>query len=216
MTQIIFERKIAEEILIDQACSILETGGIIVVPTDTIPGIGCRADAQDAVEKLFSLKKRPHNLPVPVIIADTGSIKLYTRNLPPQFDKLAAKFWPGALTIVLHSNGTIDSLVGGGSNTLGFRIPDCRLVRNIVRKLGSPLALTSANPHNVGPSALHDRLLAWWKYEVDLIILGRSTAPRPASAVVDLTCIPPVILREGLIDSEEILSLIRPTEPGPC
>jgi tRNA threonylcarbamoyl adenosine modification protein (Sua5/YciO/YrdC/YwlC family) len=207
MTEIIFERKVAEEIIIEKACSVLEHGGIIVLPTDTIPGIGCRADDHDAVERLFELKQRPLTLPVPVILADTEATRLYTKNVPPSFDNLAKKYWPGALTIILQSNGTIDSLVGGGSNTIGFRIPDSLLVRSIVRCLKSPLALTSANPHNVRPSAMHDRLLAWWKNEVDLIILGRMTVPRPASAVINLTVDPPQILREGTIDSNEIMSV---------
>jgi L-threonylcarbamoyladenylate synthase len=130
-------------------------------------------------------------------------VKLYTRKTSPIFDKLAARYWPGALTIVLESNGTIDSLVGGGSATLGFRVPDHRLVRSIVRALKFPLALTSANPHNVRPSALHDRILTWWKNEVDLIILGRSTAPLPPSAVIDLTGATPKVLRDGIIVDDE-------------
>ncbi len=208
MTEIIFEKKIAEEVMVERAVKVLDAGGILVLPTDTIPGIGCRADNHEAVLKLFDLKDRPATLPVPVIVADSDAVKLYTCKPPPLFDKLAARYWPGALTIVLESNGTIDSLVGGGSATLGFRVPDHRLVRSIVRGLKVPLALTSANPHNVRPSALHDRLLTWWKNEVDMIILGRSTAPLPPSTVIDLTSTPPGILREGIVVDEELRKLL--------
>ncbi len=208
MTEIIFERKIADEIIIDKAVEVLKNGGIIVVPTDTIPGIGCRADDIDSIKRLFKLKDRPEDLPIPVILADTPDIKKYAAKIPRLFHKLAERYWPGALTVVLESNGAIDPIVGGGKNTLGFRIPDLSLLRGIVRAINVPLALTSANPHSVGTSAMHERLLNWWKNKADLIILGRSTAPRPASAVVDLVSKPPCLLREGLIDSEELNNLL--------
>jgi len=211
MTEIIFERKIAEEVLVEKVATILRNGGIAVLPTDTIPGIGCRADDHDAVGRLFKLKERPENLPIPVILASKKDIENYVVKVPEAYYRLSERYWPGALTICLRSNGMIDRMVGGGLDTLGFRIPDYPFVRKIVSELGVPLALTSANPHNVQPSALHQRLLAWWKNEVEIIILGRSTAPRPASTVVDLTCDPHVILREGLLDIEELSSLMLGT-----
>jgi tRNA threonylcarbamoyl adenosine modification protein (Sua5/YciO/YrdC/YwlC family) len=208
MTEIIFERKAADDEIVEIARKILESGGIAILPTDTIPGIGCRADDHDAVVRLFELKNRPHNLPLPVIIADAEDVRRYARELPPQYHALAKKYWPGALTIVLKSNGRIDKLVGGGKDTIGFRVPDYPLIRQIVRKIKGPLALTSANPHTLIPSAMHERLLAWWNHEVELIVLGRSTVTRPASAVVDLVSDPPCILREGIISTEELDALI--------
>ncbi|MCK4720101.1 Sua5/YciO/YrdC/YwlC family protein, partial [bacterium] len=126
--------------------------------------------------------------------------------IPPAFYKLTDRYWPGSVTVILKSNGVIDCSVGGGKDTLGFRIPDNPLIRGLIRKMGEPLALTSANPHNVLPSAVHQKLLTWWKNEVDLIILGRSTAPRIPSAVVDLVSDPPKILREGIIQTMELES----------
>jgi L-threonylcarbamoyladenylate synthase len=206
MTEIIFERKLAEEQVIEKAEAILEGGGIIVIPTDTIPGIGCLASNCDAVLKVFELKERPANLALPVIIADSKDVEKYTKYIPPAFYKLTDRYWPGPVTVILKSNGVIDCSVGGGKDTLGFRIPDNPLIRGLIRKMGVPLALTSANPHNVLPSAVHQKLLTWWKNEVDLIILGRSTAPRIPSAVVDLVSDPPKILREGIIQTMELES----------
>ncbi len=210
MTRIIFERKVAEDEIVREASSALESSGIIVIPTDTIPGIGCRADDRDAVRKLFKLKNRPETLPIPVIIADTDDIRRYVRHMPKQFNELARRYWPGALTIILQSNGRIDRIVGGGRDTIGFRVPDYSLVRNIARSIEGPLALTSANPHETAPSAMHEKLLAWWNHEADLIVLGLSTVTRSASAVVDLCTEPPCVLREGLIDTEELRVLICP------
>ena len=204
MTEVIFERKLADEILTEKASRYLNDGGIIVMPTDTIPGIGCKADNLDAVRKLFELKERPLNLAIPVVISDAPKAEDYSVNLPKIYYKLSDRFWPGALTLIVKSNGKIDKLVGGGSDTLGFRIPDYPLLRDIIRLCGSPLALTSANPHNLAPSGLHPRLLTWWNHKVDLIILGRSTVTYPPSTVVDLTTDPPEILREGTITSEDL------------
>jgi len=208
MTEILFERSSADEYICNRAYEILNSGGMIVVPTDTIPGMGCRADNHEAVVRLFKLKERPENLPVPVVLADTADVRDYAIHIPPVFDKLAERYWPGQLTIVLESNGKIDPLVGGGLNTIGFRVPDYPLIADIVRAVKAPLALTSANPHDLQPSAMHERLLAWWKNQVELIVLGRSTAPRSASAVVDLVSVPHRILREGIIDTEELSRMI--------
>jgi L-threonylcarbamoyladenylate synthase len=204
MTEIIFERKLAEEQIIELARGILINGGIIVIPTDTIPGIGCIADNPVAVSRVFELKDRPLNLALPVIIADSKDVENYTEYIPPTFYKLTDRYWPGPLTVILKSNGVIDKKVGGGKDTLGFRIPDSPLIRGLVRTIRKPLALTSANPHNVGPSAVHQKLLSWWKNEVELIVLGKSTAPRVPSAVIDLVSQPPKILREGIIQTMDL------------
>jgi len=208
MTETLFESQYAEDIIVDKAAGILNDGGIIVVPTDTIPGIGCRADKGEAVSRLFTLKERPETLPIPVVIADKKDINDFAINIPPQFEILAGKYWPGQLTIILKSNGKIDSVVGGGRDTIGFRVPDYQLVRSIIKKTGFPLALTSANPHSLPPSAVHEHLLRWWKNQVEMIILGSTVKANPPSTVVDLTTEKANILREGLIDTEELCKLL--------
>jgi len=208
MTDIIYESQYAEEIIVEKATAALNDGGIIVIPTDTIPGIGCRADKHKAIQRLYELKDRPLDLPIPVIIADKNDIHKYTRNIHPLFEKLADRYWPGQLTIILQSNGKIDNAVGGGGNTIGFRIPDYQLVRSIVRATGFPLALTSANPHAAVPTAVHEKLMMWWKDEVAMIVLGPTIKANPPSTVVDLTTEKPVIVREGLIDTEELRQIL--------
>lgn len=216
MTKVLFERKTADAALIEEARQALAAGGIVVIPTDTIPGIGCRIRDLKAIKRVFELKGRPENLPIPVILADTEDIKRYCDNPPPLFSALAERYWPGQLTMVVRSNGLINRRVGGGLDTIGFRVPDSDLVRAIVRAIRCPLALTSANPHDEAPSAMHPKLLAWWNHRVDLLVLGRSTVPRAPSAVVDLTVDPPTILREGIVDPEELKAMFvakaAPTE----
>ena len=208
-TRVLFERKYPDEVLIDESAEVLNHGGIIVIPTDTIPGIGCRVDKLKAIMNLFRLKERPADLPIPVILADSIDIEDFAMDIPNVFKPLADRFWPGALTMILKSNGRIPAKIGGGGKTLGFRVPDYPLLRGLVRKLECPLALTSANPHNYPPTGLHSSLLGWWNHQVELIILGQSTVPRPASAVVNLVDIPPTLLRESTIDHEELMEMLN-------
>ncbi|HDS29563.1 MAG TPA: threonylcarbamoyl-AMP synthase, partial [Firmicutes bacterium] len=133
MTTILFERKTDDDQLINEAKSVFNAGGIAVIPSDTIPGIGCRVDKHDALLKLFQLKDRPESLPIPVIVAEPEDVERYAKNIPPVFYKLTATFWPGALTLILKSNGKIDKLVGGGLDTIGFRVPAYSLLRGIVK-----------------------------------------------------------------------------------
>ncbi len=209
MSTILFERKLADDILIEEVREVLNAGGIAVLPSDTIPGIGCRADSHDTILELFKLKGRPLTLPIPVILADSEQIKRYAVDLPQLFHDLTAQFWPGALTTVVRSNGKIPKVVGGGRDTIGFRVPAYDLLRGIVRAIGCPLVLTSANPHKVPPSALHPNLLSWWNHKVNLIILGRSTVPHRPSTVVDLSTEPPSIVRDGPTDMELLNSIIE-------
>jgi L-threonylcarbamoyladenylate synthase len=211
MTRTLFQRKVPEHVIVEEACEVLSSGGIAVLPTDTVPGIGCRADDIRAVRRLFRLKGRPADLPVPIILADTPEIRRYSPRLPAVFKRLAQHFWPGPMTIVVKSNGKLDPILGGGGETLGFRVPDFPLLVELVQTMECPIALTSANPHGTEPSGYHTRLLAWWNHKVDLIVLGRSTAPKPPSAVVDISSRPYRILRDGPLDREDITSVLEET-----
>ena len=213
MTSILLQNDVTQEALISESRTVLKEGGIVVLPTDTVPGIGCLANNPAAIARLFELKERPANLPIPVILADALDIRHYALDLPVTFLKLADRFWPGPLTIVVGSNGKIDPAVGGGLATLGFRVPDATLLRKIVRAAGFPMALTSANPHNAQPSTSHETLLTWWDNKVDLIILGESKAAGPPSAVIDVSDDPPRILREGFLRKNDLMAVLREKSP---
>jgi L-threonylcarbamoyladenylate synthase len=199
--------------LIGEASAILKSGGTAVLPTDTVPGIGCLANNPVGITRLFELKNRPANLAIPVILADAQDIRHYALDLPISFIKLADRYWPGPLTIVVGSNGKIDPQVGGGLATLGFRVPNAPLLRKIVRAAGFPVALTSANPHNAQPTTQHETLVNWWDGQVDLIVLGESVSYGPPSTVVDISDDPPVILREGSISKHDIMAVLREKVP---
>jgi L-threonylcarbamoyladenylate synthase len=213
MTSILLQSNVTPDKLVAEARTVLQAGGIVVLPTDTVPGIGCLANNKAGIKKLFELKNRPADLAIPVILADAADIRHYSLDLSTAFIKLAESFWPGPLTLVVASNGKIDPAVGGGLATLGFRVPNFPLLRSIVKASGFPMALTSANPHNLPPSTSHDTLLTWWDGKVDLIILGDPRVSGPPSTVVDVTDDPPIVLREGSLRKAQILKALSEKIP---
>lgn len=185
---------------IDKAVIILKEGGIIIFPTDTAFGIGCRIDNSEAVEKLFRIRKRPLTKAPPVLFESIEMVKKYTESIPSEVENtLMQQYWPGALTIILPANrDKVPSLVRGGGLTIGTRIPDHDTVLSLIRGVGVPLIGTSANFHGESTpydfSDLDQELLSL----VDGAVEG-TCKTKKASTVVDCTVSPWKVLRQGAI-----------------
>lgn len=121
----------------------LEGGGVVVIPTDTVYGLAARLDRPKAVDKIFKLKGRPRSKPLPILVPD-----IKTARMLGEFDKdaleLAMKSWPGAVTIVVRTTEDVPD-IGGDGTTVGLRMPDHPFTLNLLRECG-PLVATSANP----------------------------------------------------------------------
>ena len=134
---------------INKACKILKDGGIIIFPTDTAFGIGCRIDDGKAVERLFKIRKRPENQAVSTLVSSREMCLMYLENIQPDVQtKLMDRYWPGALTIILPAKAAkVPSLVRGNGKTLGVRMPDHPTILNIIKCVGVPILGSSANFH---------------------------------------------------------------------
>ena len=186
---------------IEKAVEILNKGGIIIYPTDTAFGIGCRIDKKEAIERLFSIRNRPLSLPAPVLVSGKEMAKKYWFYLPEEVEKkLIEKYWPGALTIILPANlSVVPSLVRGGQENLGIRMPDNELILDIIKKTGVPILGPSANLHDEQtPYSIKD-LDKNLIQKVDLVLDG-SCALKNASTVIDCSKKPWKILRHGAIN----------------
>ena len=186
---------------IEKAVEVLNKGGIIIFPTDTAFGIGCRIDKKEAIERLFSIRNRPLSLPAPVLVSGKEMAKKYWLHLPKEVEKkLIEKYWPGALTIILPANlSVVPSLVRGGQGNLGIRMPDNELILDIIRKTGVPILGPSANLHDEQtPYSIKD-LDKNLIQKVDLVLDG-SCALKNASTVIDCSKKPWKILRHGAIN----------------
>lgn len=185
---------------IENAIQIVRNGGIIIYPTDTAFGIGCRIDNEKAVEKLFAIRKRPHEKATPVLVDTVKMAQDYTEEIPQEvIDRLIEPYWPGALTIVLKVNKEkVPSLVRGGGDTLGVRIPNHPVARLIIRQLGVPVLGPSANFHgDKTPYEFSDLSPELLKL-VDFVVDGKCTV-KEASTVIDCSVTPWKILRDGAI-----------------
>ena len=198
----------ADPYAIQAAVHVLREGGLVCFPTDTVYGIGAAAGDDAAVRRLFAVKGRPPDKPLPLLLAESADAARVA--VVTQLGKtLASRFWPGALTIVMRKSPSYRSLALAAGDTVALRVPDHELVRRIVRDLGGPVTGTSANRAGA-PAPVSAAEVAFQIGEmVELIIDGGRSRERAESTVVDITSTPPVVLREGAVSRREVEEILR-------
>jgi L-threonylcarbamoyladenylate synthase len=194
---------------LEQGISILKEGGIVAFPTDTVYGLGAAVNLPQAVARVYEVKERPKNMPLPLLLADKSQIGDVAEPVPPIAWLLAEKFLPGALTMVLFRSKAVPDIVTGGGKTVAIRIPAHPVPVALARGIGMPIVGTSANLSG-RPSALTaEEVRKQLDGRVDLIINGGRCPGGRESTIVDLTGETPVILREGAISREELENAYR-------
>ncbi len=185
---------------INKAIGIIKQGGVVIFPTDTAFGIGCRMDDVDAVNRLFGIRKRPQTQATPVLVASVAMAKEYLLDLPEGVEKkLIEPYWPGALTIVLGcKTDKVPSLVRGGGENLGVRMPNHETTIGIITGIGVPLLAPSANFHGEKTPYVFSDLDVELTKLVDYVVEGECSL-KQASTVIDCSSEPWKILREGAI-----------------
>ena len=133
------------------ACEHLRAGGLVILPTDTVYGIGCNAADAGAVERLLAAKGRGRQMPPPVLVADPADLTGIVARVPEAARALMEAFWPGALTLILEADETLTWDLGETGGTLAVRMPAHELALSLLRRSG-PLAVTSANPTGAPPA----------------------------------------------------------------
>ena len=192
--------------LVQRAVDILRGGGLVAYPTDTVYGLAALPGNEQAVARLFEAKRRNSFQPTPLLIASEEMAPAIAGEVSDDARALMAAFWPGALTIILAKAQTFRSLAV--EETVGLRVPDHPLPRELSRLLGSPITGTSANIAG-GPEPLTaDDVRAQLGDAVDLIIDGGSCPGGRPSTVVDCITSPPRIVRQGAISEVELLRVL--------
>ncbi len=192
------------------AVETLGHGGIIVYPTDTIYGLGANACDPKAVGQVFKIKNRPLTKPVPIIARNlkwVGELAF----VPPKFESVLAKIWPGPTTVILPKRSIIPSLVTAGLPNVGIRIPDFALADKIMAKFGFPLTATSANISGEKPANDAAEMIESFKgklWKPDLIIDAGPLPKSPPSTILDLSTIQPKILRVGPTKPIELMKIL--------
>jgi L-threonylcarbamoyladenylate synthase len=186
---------------INKAVEVLNKGGIIIFPTDTAFGIGCRIDNKQAVKKLFKIRKRPLTQATPVLVSSLEMAKQYVKEVPLDvIDKLIIPYWPGALTIVLLAKSEkILPLIRGNGKNIGVRMPKNDLILDIIKKVGVPILGPSANFHGENTPYEYKDLNQELVSMVDYVLNGECEYKK-SSTVIDCSISPWQILREGAIN----------------
>lgn len=198
--------------VVDKVCQILDEGGLVIYPTETVYGIGADATNPKAIKKLTEYKDRPFGKPYSIAVTDQKMAENFVElNTPAK--NLYKVFLPGPLTVVSKGKHKLASGVESEEGTLGIRIPDYKLVTEIVRKFGKPITSTSANAsYKKRPYTIADileNISVKQKGLIDLIIDAGELPHNEPSTVIDTTLDDPVILRQGeikLTSKNEVLS----------
>lgn len=193
---------------IEAAGKVLKQGGIVAFPTDTVYGLGAVYDDEDAVKKIFAAKGREEKKPLSILVSDIDQVTLLSDMensvMTEKAKRLMEKYWPGALTLIFRKKPGIPDAVTAGGETIGIRMPDLELTRQLIHAAGKPLAAPSANTSGKRSAASAQEVLEDLDGKIDMVIDGGECRIGVASTVVDMTGKTPRILREGVITAEMI------------
>lgn len=184
-------------------------GGLVAVPTETVYGLA--ADAMDgvAVRMLYEKKKRDPDKAVSILVTGMDMVEEYCEDIPQAAYRLAEKYWPGPLTMILKDRGVVSEAVVADEITLGVRCPDHPLTLAILRELGRPLAAPSANISDQPSPKTTKEVLDYFDGRIEGVVEGGTCALGVESTLVDLSGDEPKILREGAIPGQEILDFLK-------
>jgi L-threonylcarbamoyladenylate synthase len=191
--------------VVAQALAVLRSGGLIVYPTDTLYALGGLSLTASVAERVLRAKGRPEGKPLPVIATDLEQVRALCAGSPPGLAALAARFWPGPLTLVLAAATTVPSAVTAGTGTVAVRIPALPLARRLCA--AGPLISTSANLSGGRPPVSCAEAVASVGALADLALDGGAGRPLP-STIVDLAGVPR-LLRAGPVAWEDVEDALR-------
>lgn len=209
---------------LDRAASILRQGGLVAFPTETVYGLGALGLDVAAVERIFLAKGRPHSDPVILHVAEPEGVRPLVRGFPETALRLAEAFWPGPLTLVLPKSDLVPPIVTAGRDSVAVRIPAHPVARELIGRVGAPIAAPSANLFSRTSPTNAQHVLADLGGRIDAVLDGGPADVGVESTVLDLRGPTPVVLRPGGVSREAIEAVLgervgelapQTEEPGP-
>lgn len=194
-----------------QAREVIEGGGLVAFPTDTVYGLGCDPYNVRAIERLYEAKGRDSSKALPLLLSGVHRITDVATGLPATATVLAERFWPGALTLVVGRQPSLPEELGGGES-IAVRVPRHEQLRDFLEMCGGALAVSSANLSGQPDALDATQAAAYLEGRVDLIVDGGGSPGGVPSSVVDCTLPVPRLLREGAITEEEIRAALAAWE----
>jgi len=190
------------------AAQIIKNGGLVAIPTETVYGLGANGLDEAAVAKIFEAKGRPQDNPLILHLWGKEQMADYCREIPESAWRLAEKFWPGPLTLVLPARDNVPRRTTGGLSTVAVRCPDCAVTRAIIRLAGVPLAAPSANISGKPSTTTAQHVLHDHNGRIDATVDGGPCRVGVESTIVDLTEDRPRLLRPGGVTPEQLLEVL--------
>ncbi len=191
---------------LQQALIVLQNGGILAFPTDTVYGLGALAFDNPAIESIYTAKDRPIEKAIPILIGDLNDLDKVAENIPGMALRFASRFWPGPLTCIVPKKQTLPPAVSATS-TVAVRIPNHPDALALLRAAG-PMAVTSANISGQPSPSTAEEVYAQLNGRIPLILDGGKTPGGIPSTLVDCIGNEPIILREGPISLGQLLSAL--------
>lgn len=192
-----------------QAAKIIKSGGAVAFPTETFYGLAVNPFSNRALQRLFTIKKRPEEKPVLTLIKDRKQLPLLARVIPPEFEKLMESFWPGPLTLIFESVDGLPDLLTGNTSTVGVRISSHEIAARLVEIMGGPITATSANLSGRPPCVDADEVKKQLGTSVDLIIDGGVTRGGSGSTIVAKRAGKIHCIRDGVISFDNVLNEVK-------
>lgn len=190
------------------AADLIKNGELVAIPTETVYGLGANGLDEEAVAKIFIAKGRPQDNPLILHVADGKDMEQFCKNIPESAYRLAEKFWPGPLTIVLPAKDIVPRRTTGGLATVAIRCPDNAVTRQIIRLSGCPIAAPSANISGKPSTTTAAHVLHDHDGKIAAVVDGGACRVGVESTIVDLTEERPRLLRPGGITPEQLLEVL--------
>lgn len=184
------------------AIEVLQRGGLVAFPTDTVYGVGALAFDGEAIRSIYTAKDRPVEKAIAILLGGSETLDKVTAKIPPIAAKLAARWWPGPLTLVVPKHPLLPDVVSD-LPTVGVRVPDHPVAQDLLRAAG-PMAVSSANISGQENPKTADDVMRQLGGRIHLVLDGGGTPGGVPSTVVDCTGVEPIILREGPVTLNEI------------
>lgn len=190
------------------AAEIIRSGGLVAVPTETVYGLSADGLSRDAVEKLYIAKGRPETKPINLLVSGMGDVEGLCVDIPADAYKMAEAFWPGPLTMILKRKSCVPDIVTAGGATVGVRCPASEKTLKLIELSGVPLATPSANPSGMESPKTFSKVMEYFDGRIECAIDGGDCSVGIESTIVDMTSLPPKILRQGGLSREKLEELL--------
>jgi tRNA threonylcarbamoyl adenosine modification protein (Sua5/YciO/YrdC/YwlC family) len=198
-----------QRLTLAESLAALGRGDVVALPTDTVYGVAASLSMPEAVAALFTLKRRPESVALPILVEGTDALTALGVILDERATRLAARFWPGPLTIIVPAPAQLARVVRSSRDVVGVRVPSDETLLALLRESG-PLAVTSANEHGSPPCTSAEEVLASFEGRDELFgVFDDGIRDAEVSSVIDVSGPDARVLRHGAITEEELLGEVN-------